>query len=84
MGEGEFDVDRWCLLSAEPCVWVWCDMMLLKEMFPPMVLGGSAMEVEDACEVEKAMRKDEMMFVKCWAVVNDMGEECCGLFDMLE
>ena len=48
------------------------------------MLFGFAVEVENTGEMEEAVGKDEMVFVKSWAVMDDVGEECCCLSDVLK
>ena len=68
----KFDVDCRCLLRAREGVRVRCDVMLQKELLPLLVTLRCVGEVKDACEMEKAMGEDKVVFVDSWVVVYEV------------
>ena len=78
--EWKFDVDCGCLLRAREGVRVRCDVMLQKELLPLLVTLRGVGEVKDACEMEKAMGKDKVVFVNGWVVVYEVFQASgCGV-----
>ena len=73
----EFYVDCWHLLGAGECVRIRCDVMLLKESFPLLMLSGVSRVVKNAGE-PPAVGVDEVLLVYGWAVVDEVFEAGCG------
>ena len=76
----KFDVDCWCLLCARKGVGVRCDVVLQKELLPMLVTLRGVGEVKDAGEMEKAVGKDEVVFVNRWVVMYEVFQASgCGV-----
>ena len=68
----EFDVDCRCLLRAREGVGVRCDVMLKKELFPLLMTLRCVGKVKNACEMEKTVGEDEVVFVDSWVVMYEV------------
>ena len=76
----KFDVDCRCLLRAREGVRVRCDVMLQKELLPLLVTLRRVGEVKDACEMEKAVGEDKVVFVDSRVVVDKVFQASgCGV-----